>query len=182
MFGSLKVLSVSALLCALSIVLGKYLAINVTDSIRLSFENLPILMAGLFFGPVIGGVVGLAADLIGCMLVGYAPIPLVTVGAVIIGVSAGCVGWYICPRKPQGLGTWRVYVPVYVAHLLGSVVVKSIGLAHYNAIPFPITAGWRALTYLAVGFVEGLLLMLLMKNKLFSGEISKLLTPKGGRK
>lgn len=62
LFGNIRVMAVAALLTALSIVLGKYLAVNVTDSLRISFENLPILMAGLFFGPLIGGVVGAAAE------------------------------------------------------------------------------------------------------------------------
>lgn len=181
LFRSLTVMTVSALFCALSIVLGKYLAINVTDSIRLSFENLPILMAGMFFGPVVGGMVGLCADLLGCLAVGYTPIPLVTVGAVVVGVVSGLTSRYIYPRSVQALASLRVFVPVYAAHVLGSMVVKSIGLWLYNGIPLPITMGWRILTYLLIGMVEGLLIMLLMKNKLVSGEVQKLLAHKGGR-
>ena len=182
LFGNLKVMVVSALFCALSIVLGKYLAFNITDSIRLSFENLPILMAGMFFGPVVGGVVGLAADLLGCMAVGYTPIPLVAVGGTLIGVVSGIVAWYVYPRKSEGLGSWGVYLPVYVAHVVGSILVKSVGLSLYNGIPLPITMGWRTLTYLVIAFAEGGLIMLLMKNKLFAGELQKLLVKKGGRK
>ena len=78
----LRILCAAALLAALSIVLGKYLAINVTDSIRFSFENLSILLAGIFLGPLVGGIVGAVADLVGCLMVGYAINPLITLGAV----------------------------------------------------------------------------------------------------
>ena len=170
------------MLCALSIILGKYLAFNITDSIRFSLENLPILMAGLFFGPVVGGVVGVAADLIGCMLVGYTPIPLVTVGGALVGIVAGIAAWYLYPRDTRLLGTPRVFVPVMLAHAIGSMLVKSIGLSQYTGIPFPVTAGWRVLTYLAIGLLEGLIILTLAKNKLFSGEIAKLMNKKGGRR
>ena len=69
-FGSTKVLIAAALLAAMSMVLGKFAAINVTNSIRIGFGGLPIQMAGIFFGPVIGGAVGLVADVIGCILRG----------------------------------------------------------------------------------------------------------------
>ncbi len=182
LFGNLRVMTISALFCAMSIVFGKYLAINVTDNIRLSFENLPILMAGMFFGPIIGGMVGLVADLLGCLMVGYTPIPLVMVGATTVGVVSGCMAWYVYPRQLQALGSLRVYVPVFVAHVIGSVLIKSVGLSHFYASPLPITLGWRAVTYLILGIAEGLIILLLMRNKLFLGELQKLLIKKGGRK
>ena len=44
----------SAFLVAISIVCGKYLAIRGGDVLRFSFENLPILLAGIAFGPLVG--------------------------------------------------------------------------------------------------------------------------------
>ncbi len=182
LFGNLRVMIAAALLCALSIVFGKYLAINITDNIRFSLENLPILLAGVYFGPAVGGVVGVVADLVGCMMVGYTPIPLVTVGAAVIGMTSGAVAWYIYPRRIHRLGTPGVFLPVMTAHILGSMLVKSVGLSHYNGVPFPITLGWRALTYLVIGLLEGGIILLLAKNKLFTGELLKLTKPRQKRK
>ena len=53
LFGSPRILCAAALLAALSIVLGKYMAIT-TPVFRFSFENLPILMAGIFRRPFCG--------------------------------------------------------------------------------------------------------------------------------
>ena len=65
LFGSIRVMVAAALFIAMSIILGKFLAINVGGSIRISLENLPVLMAGIFFGPFVGAAVGIGADVIG---------------------------------------------------------------------------------------------------------------------
>ena len=66
-----------ALFIALSIVLGKQLSFT-AGPFRISFENLTVLMAGIFFGPLAGLTVGACADLFGCLLVGYAINPIIT--------------------------------------------------------------------------------------------------------
>ncbi len=150
-----------AFLVALSIVCGKFLQIPVGDILRFSLENLPILFAGLVFGPVAGVLVGVSADLLGCVLRGYAVNPLVTAGAVCIGLLAG-VGGMLWRRWPVA---WRVVPTVAVAHLIGSVVVKTLGLAQYYAIPLLPLMGWRLLNYAIVGAVEAILLCLLLRHK-----------------
>ena len=56
-FGSIQVLIMMALFIALSIVLGKQLSFT-AGPFRISFENLTVLMAGIFFGPLAGLTVG----------------------------------------------------------------------------------------------------------------------------
>jgi len=85
----LRLMVACAFLTASSIVLGKYLAVNLSDVLRFSFENLPIVLAGVAFGPVAGAAVGVVADLLGCVLVGFGVNPLVTIGAALIGAIAG---------------------------------------------------------------------------------------------
>ena len=70
LFGNVRVLIIAGLLIAMSSVFGKLLAFDLTPFIRISIENLPIIMAGIFFGPFVGGAVGLGADLLGCALKG----------------------------------------------------------------------------------------------------------------
>ena len=174
LFGNLHVMVIAALLAALSIVLGKYLAINLSESVRLSFENLPLIMAGLFFGPMIGGVVGAVADLVGCVLVGYAINPIITAGAVLIGLTSGLVGMVAFPHKEGRWGTPRVFLPVYAAHIVGSMVVKTVGMMVYYGTPAEIFYV-RVPLYLAIGLLEGYLIMLLFKNKAFIGELNRII-------
>ena len=98
-FGNTRVLILSALFIAASIVLGKYLSFTV-GAIRISLENLTILMAGIMFGPLIGLAVGVGADIIGCLMVGYTISPIITLGA-------GCVGFFsgLFNKVQEGVST-----------------------------------------------------------------------------
>lgn len=161
LFGSLKIMVMSAIFVALSIVCGKYLKIPVGDIMRFSFENLPVLMAGIAFGPIVGGVVGVAADLIGCVLVGYAINPVVTVGAAVIGVGGG-VMFRVLKRLPLFP---RTLIAVVTPHIVGSVVIKTIGLAAFYSMPLWELMLWRLLNYAVVATLEVILIYMLLKNK-----------------
>ncbi len=172
LFGSPRILCAAALLAALSIVLGKYMSIS-TPIFRFSFENLPLLMAGIFFGPVIGGVVGVVADLVGCVLVGYTINPIITAGAFLIGLLSGLVA-RIATRRGRPLTVTALCLAVGVAHIIGSMLVKSIGMVVYYDTPME-TILWRAPLYVVIGTLEGTVLLLLVRNKVFMGQLSHLL-------
>ena len=157
----LRVTVACSLLVALSIVCGKFLQFPVGEALRFSLENLPILLAGMAFGPLAGALVGTVADLIGCLAVGYAINPLVTLGAAVIGLVGGAV-YRPAGKLPHAL---RVTLAVAAAHLLGSVLIKTFGLAQFYTIPFGALLLWRLLNYAIVGAAEGLLLIALLKNK-----------------
>ena len=170
LFGSIRLMLAVAFLAALSILCGKYLKIPVGDVMRFSFENLPILLAGMAFGPIVGLVTGVIADLLGCVLVGYAINPVVTVGAAAIGLCGGILYW-LCKRMPLPL---RVGVTVVGAHLIGSVIVKTFGLAQFYAMPFFALMGWRAVNYLIVGVLEWVLLWILLRNKALTTQLDRM--------
>lgn len=157
----LRVTVACALLVALSIVCGKFLQFPVGEALRFSLENLPILFAGMMFGPLTGALVGVVADLIGCLAVGYAINPLITLGGAAVGLIGGAV-YRSAGRAPLGV---RVTLAVAAAHLLGSVVIKTFGLAQFYTLPFVELMLWRLLNYAIVGVAEGLLLVALLKNK-----------------
>ena len=104
MLGNLRVLVAAALLAAMSLILGKFLQIPnpVSNIFRISLENLPVILAGVCFGPWVGGMVGAVADLVGCMLYGYAINPVITLGAASAGLVSGLVSHYLV-KRPQWL-------------------------------------------------------------------------------
>ena len=169
----LKLLVALSLMSALSIVLGKYLAFNVGSVLRFSFENLPIIFSGLAFGPIAGGAVGLVADLVGCLLVGYEINPVVTLGAVIIGVLAGVCRMPFANNKEPSL-VFLVLSAELISHLLGSVIVKTIGLSAYYDMPFFILMAWRLLNYLVIGIFEGAMIYVLLKNPALKKQINSM--------
>lgn len=152
-----------AMLIAVSVVCGKYLAIRGGDILRFSFENLPIIFAGIAFGPISGALVGVIADLIGCVLVGYAINPIVTVGAAAIGIVSGFCTLLL--RKIKLPYTAIIIISALAAHTVGSVLIKTFGLAVFYDMPVIILMLWRLLNYAIVGTVECALLIVLLRNK-----------------
>lgn len=168
----LTLIVILSLMSALSIVLGKYLAFNFGSVLRFSLENLPIIFSGFAFGPLAGAAVGLVADLVGCLLVGYEINPLVTLGAVVIGLSAGFCRIVMARFKSP---LWlSVLVAELISHVLGSVVIKTVGLAVYYSMPFIVLMLWRLLNYLIIGVIEGALIFALLKNPAIGKEINSI--------
>lgn len=168
LFGNLKVLLVSAIFISLSIVLGKQLSFTF-GAIRISFENLTILMAGIMFGPIIGLIVGAASDLIGCLVVGYTICPLVTVGAATIGLISGIVSFYFFDGRPK----LKIAASVSSAHIIGSLIIKSTGLYLFFGYPLAMIL-IRIPTYIVIGTIEGYLIYALITNKAFCRQLQKI--------
>ncbi len=163
-FGTLKIMVCVSLLVAMSIVCGKYLAFGVGNVLRFSFENLSVLISGMLFGPVVGAVTGVAADLIGCFMVGYAVNPIVTLGAAVIGAVGGAVYRTLSRRTSINYGA-SVAMSVFLAHALGSVLIKTVGLSAFYDMPLFLLMAWRALNYLLVGGMETFAIYYVLKNK-----------------
>lgn len=159
---------ICAMFIALSIVLGKQLSFTM-GPIRISFENLTILMAGIMFGPIIGMIVGAASDLIGCVVVGYTICPIITVGAASIGLVSGLVSFY----RFDGNLKLKIGFAVALAHIIGSMIIKSIGLYTYFGYPMPLIL-LRIPTYVIIGSVEGFLIYALATNKAFVRQLQKI--------
>ena len=171
LFGSTRILIVAALLVAMSIVLGKFGAINIGNSIRIGFGGMPIQVAGIFFGPVIGAVVGLVADVVGCILKGYSINPIITLGSTCIGLVSGLMFHYaLKPMKKVILP--KIAISTVAAHAVGSMLITSIGLYAYYHTPFE-TLILRVPIYLITAAIETAVIYLMLKNKAFSSELDK---------
>ena len=168
LFGNVRVMIISGLFIAMSIILGKFLQIPIGNSIRISFENLPLIMAGIFFGPFVGGAVGVGADLIGCLLKGYAINPIITLGALCIGALPGVISM-LMTKKNQLLS---MCLSAFAGHIIGSMLIKSIGLHIYYGTPFEVLI-MRVPLYLAIGTLESMIIYMLLKNKAFSAQLDK---------
>ena len=77
--------SLSAL-TAIYLILSRFLAINIGGFGRIQLGVVARIMAGIWFGPVAGAMCGLASDLLGCLIQGYAVNPLITLAAILWGV------------------------------------------------------------------------------------------------
>lgn len=159
----LKTLVICALLSALSIVFGKFLAIPVGNFMRFSFENTPLFLAGFLFGSSWGGLVALVSDLLGSLLRGYDINPLITLGAVFIGISGG-LSFKVFNNFPLFS---KILFSVILSNVIGSVLIKSIGLHVAYGTPYTILFLWRSVNYIIMTVIDVFVLYFLYKNKTF---------------
>lgn len=167
--GNLKIMLTAAIFSAISIVCGKFLAISVGDTLRFSLENLPIILSGVIFGPTVGAFTGLTADIVGCILRGYAINPLLTIASVLIGFLSGAVYFIFNKLNPH----IRLSLTVIICHAVGSVIIKTIGLCLWYSTPFYATLISRIINYLVVAAAEFIILDILLSNKSFRKNLNK---------
>ena len=176
-FGSLRGLCFAAILAAMSIILGKFLQIPnpFQEFIRISFENLPVILGGIALGPIAGLSIGVVADLIGCVAYGYTINPIVTLGGACVGAISGFMANYVV-KRPTSL---RIILASVPAHLIGSVLIKSFGLAAWYLAKYEIGMMefilWRLLNYALIATAECVILYILLKNKAFSKQMEGLI-------
>jgi ECF transporter S component (folate family) len=167
----LRITVALALLAAVSIICGKYLAIRGGDILRFSFENLPIIFASVVFGPWLGALVAVVADLVGCVLVGYTVNPIITLGGAAIAVVSGVVFRALTHTRVKKSA--NLAISVAAAHLVGSVLIKTYGLAAFYSMPLWELMLWRLLNYAMVGVLEAVLLVILMRNRAIENMLGK---------
>ncbi len=162
---NVHVLVYAAMLSAVSVVIGIFCKnfLNFGNGLfRITFENFPIIISGFAFGPVVGACVGAVSDTVSFMLSTqtFAISPIVTLGAAAVGAVSGLISHYVIKRE----GTFRVILSVATSHLIGSVIIKSVGLFFY----YRWLVLWRIPTYAVISALEAGLLCYLYKSAVFT--------------
>lgn len=158
----------AAMLCALSCVIAYVCKLfTLWGVVRFTFESLPLIITGILFGPWWGFGCGMCADLLNTALSSYgigAINPIVTLGEALIGLSAGFIFNY-CLKK--GNQTIRVLVSTLVSHIVGNIIVKTVGLWLYypNMRPFLFV---RIPTYIIIAGIEFSIILVLFRSRVFS--------------
>ena len=157
-----RVLTTAALLAALSAVIGIVCKNLFTFNIyyRLTFENAPIILAGLLYGPVVGAMVGICADAVSCLMSSNPALnPIISLGAASVGLISGLI-----PKIIRRGVKVQTATAVVLAHLIGQVGIKSIAKMIYFGMP------WQGIFLglgfsVVVGIMECLLLCWMRSNK-----------------
>lgn len=111
-----QMLTRMALLIALNIILTRILSIRIplggVEGIRIGFGSLPVIFAGIFMGPLAGGLVGAIGDLIGYFInpIG-AYMPHFTMTAALRGIIPGLI-IFLASRTRREVGIFPLFVAV----------------------------------------------------------------------
>ena len=95
----------------------------------ISFNYVICSLAGVFFGPISGGIVGLLGDLIGCLIAPKGPFnPFVMLSSALIGVLSGLA--FMLPKVNAYFKIIIAYLFIFVVCTLG---LNTFGLWFYYA-------------------------------------------------
>ena len=133
---STRNLILMAALIAMQIILARFLSIQASDILRISFESVPIVLAGMWLGPLSGAIVALIADILGTVLSGYGIwFPPIALGPILVGVISGLSTKYVFRSDLSSTrDSWKVILTVVVAGIVNSFLVGTVTTTMYSII------------------------------------------------
>ena len=154
-----KNLTLAALLLAISVVLS-FLKIPITNIIEVRFNSLPIAMTGYFFGPFVGGIVGMLSDVLGYIVKPTGPFfPGFTVSSALSGVFYGLILY----RGRGELSLPKVLVAEAVQTVVISMFLNSLWLSVLYGNGFWVVFSARVIKSLVMYPVNVALLTMVLK-------------------
>jgi len=124
---NIRCLTVTGILVAIFIILDMF-SIRIGDFIKVNFAFVALASIGMLFGPVPAMLAALAGDLIGCILGGQAPLPLLSLTAVSEGLLYGIM---LYKRTGTKLVTMSVIARVVDSAVI-SLVMNTLVLQYYG--------------------------------------------------
>lgn len=112
---NIRCLTVAGILAAVFIVLDMC-SIRIGDFIKINFAFVALASVGMLFGPVPSMLAALAGDFIGCILSGSAPVPLLSLTAMLEGLLYG-----IFLYKKEGI---KLVTMSIIARVLDSAIIS----------------------------------------------------------
>lgn len=133
---STRNLILMAALIAMQIILARFLSIQVNDILRISFESVPVILAGMWLGPLSGAIVALVADILGTIIHGYGVwFPPIALGPILVGVISGLSTKYVFRSDLSSTREiWKVVATVLVAGIVNSFLVGTVTTTMYSII------------------------------------------------
>ena len=167
-FMAVKVLVYSALFAALAIILGRVTAVYPGPGMKYTLDKFVLFLSGMFFGPIVGGMVGFVADFIGGHLFGIGWTAPLCVPAVLYGVFGGVFQKMLKNKFTLPRLTFAYLFPI----VIGSILYQSPVLAAlYSPATFwPATYAYlisRSIQFAIMLVLEVIVIYALIKTNIF---------------
>ncbi|MGN1102410.1 MAG: folate family ECF transporter S component [Huintestinicola sp.] len=115
---SVKCLATTGILIALFIILD-FFSIKIGSFAKVNFAFSALSVVGMLYGPVPGILAALAGDLLGCVISGQVPMPLLSLTAMLEGLLYGVMLY-------KESNTGKLAVKAVIARLIDSFVINFI--------------------------------------------------------
>lgn len=150
---STKTLITAGLLAAICLILKRFMSVMLAGgTIRLGFGNIPLELSGILLGPVIGGLTGVAEDLIGFFTnpAGGAFFPGFTLSAALTGIIPGIIFMNNKGKYP----IWKIAIAVVIVNLVISLGLDTYWLSMIYNKGFMILLPGRIVARLIIAPIE----------------------------
>lgn len=137
-------------LTALTIILTRVLSIRIpiagVEGVRIGFGALPIVFAGVAFGPAAGGIVGILGDLLGYFINPLgAYMPHFTFTSFLTGFIPGVMVFYILKRCRT---LTVLFISIAVGQLISSIILVPYFINYLFGVPFTVLMPPRLISQL----------------------------------
>jgi hypothetical protein len=85
-------------------------------------------IVGNFYGAIAGAIVGGLGDLLGCLVAGWAPNPMLLVSSVLIGVIPGLVRYVNIVRLKKAMPFFRIAISYALVFVICTLFINTYGL------------------------------------------------------
>lgn len=158
-------------LVAISIVMTRFVYIMLAPAgfqvLRISFGYVPLMLSGLLFGPIVGGLTGLAADLIGFLVNPMGPYhPGFTISSVLWGLIPGLVFIVLKGKKRlvESYSLKNIVLAVTIASIIVSLILDTYWLSKLYGKGFLILLPTRVVAALISIPLNSIILRTLVKH------------------
>ena len=160
---STKMLVTLAMLLALEIVLSRFLSIQ-TPITRIGFGFIPLVMAGILFGPIPAAIVAVLADVLGALLFPTgAYYPPLTVTSLLVGLTYGFFLHKISFNHKDATDWLRIIGCVVVRQGVWALLLQSYWLSLLQGITYKQSIVTRIPQVLILTVVEIIVIPILIK-------------------
>ena len=128
-------MALMAVFIALQIILARFVGLQISEGLRISFESIPIILASLWLGPVAGAVVGFLSDFLGWMIhpFGVYFVPL-AITPILNGILPGLAFRYLFKGNMNAV---RCIAMVFVTEIISSLLCGTLALTLYYSLFVP---------------------------------------------
>ena len=158
-------------LVAISIVMTRFVYIMFAPAgvqvLRISFGYIPLMISGMLFGPLVGGLTGLAADLIGFLINPMGPYhPGFTLSSVLWGVIPGLIFIAFKGKKrfEESLSLKNILIGVAIATIIVSLILDTFWLSRLYGKGFLILLPTRVVASLISIPLHSIIIRTLLKH------------------
>lgn len=160
---TVKKITVLSMFAAISIILTRFFVIYPMPTVRIEFGNIPIMLAGLMFGPISGLIVGGVADFAGALLRGQGFDLVLMLSPMFMGFVAGLARSRIL-KKP---GFISIAALTFCVNIIAKMIWTTYWLSVLYGKALMAILPARIIVYSIVPFVEASVLFALLSNSAF---------------